>query len=75
MVDYEALAAHIVSLHKAAKDNGYDLWRVIFDPQLQAGLLKTKYGVYLQANIQLSKKRSWVRHDEHYHVDFRVPCQ
>ncbi|WP_390618595.1 penicillin-insensitive murein endopeptidase [Maricurvus nonylphenolicus] len=74
-VDYEALAAHIVSLHKEAKSRGYELWRVIFDPQLQPGLLETQYGEYLQKHIQLSKKRSWVRHDEHYHVDFSVPCR
>ncbi|WP_373034170.1 penicillin-insensitive murein endopeptidase [Sulfurovum sp.] len=74
-IDYEALAAHIYMLHKEAKALGYDLWRVIFDPKLQAGLFKTKYGPYLKKNIQFSKKRSWVRHDEHYHVDFIVPCK
>ncbi|MDH5765520.1 MAG: replication initiation protein, partial [Gammaproteobacteria bacterium] len=26
-------------------------------------------------NIQFSTKRSWVRHDEHYHVDFSIPCK
>ena len=74
-IDYEAMAAHIVTLHKEAKSQGYDLWRVIFDPQLQAGLFKTQYSDYLKANIQFSKKRSWVRHDEHYHVDFLIPCE
>lgn len=74
-IDYEALAAHVVSIHKDAKAQGYDLWRVIFAPELQPHLLKTKYGSYLKANILFSKKRSWVRHDEHYHIDFAVPCQ
>jgi penicillin-insensitive murein DD-endopeptidase len=74
-IDYEAMAAHIVALHKAAKSQGYDLWRVIFDPQLQVGLFNTQYSDYLKANIQFSKKRSWVRHDEHYHVDFLIPCE
>lgn len=74
-IDYVALAAHIVTLHKESKKLGFDLWRVIFDPKLQPKLLKTKYGSYLKANIQFSKKRSWVRHDEHYHVDFLVPCK
>ncbi|QUM88941.1 penicillin-insensitive murein endopeptidase [Moritella sp. 36] len=74
-IDYVALAAHIVTLHKEAKKLGFELWRVIFDPKLQPKLLKTKYGSYLKANIQFSKKRSWVRHDEHYHVDFLVPCK
>lgn len=74
-IDYVALAAHIVTLHKESKKLGFDLWRVIFDPELQPKLLKTKYGNYLKANIQFSKKRSWVRHDEHYHVDFAIPCK
>ncbi len=73
-IDYDALAAHIVSLHKAAVARGVNLWRVIFDPVLQPYLLKTKYGAYLEKHIQFSKKRSWVRHDEHYHVDFKIPC-
>jgi len=74
-IDYEAMAAHIMLLHKSARASGVDLWRVIFDPQLQARLLKTKYAPYLINNIQFSKRRSWVRHDEHYHVDFSIPCK
>ena len=74
-IDYEALAAHIVALHQQAKKQGHDLWRVIFDPQLQPNLFKTKYAAYLKQNIQFSTKRSWVRHDEHYHVDFSIPCK
>ncbi len=74
-IDYTALAAHLVALHKAALAQGHDLWRVIFDPSLQAGLLKTQYADYIRKHIQLSKRRSWVRHDEHYHVDFAIPCK
>jgi len=75
MIDYDALAAHIVALDRAAKSRDHKIWRVIFDPELQAGLFNTRYGDYIQSNIALSKKRSWVRHDEHYHVDFVVPCE
>jgi penicillin-insensitive murein endopeptidase len=74
-IDYEALAAHVVALHKEARSQGYDLWRVIFYPKLQPNLYKTKYAAYLRKNIRFSNKRSWVRHDEHYHVDFLVPCK
>lgn len=73
-IDYEALSAHIAMLHRVAKENEADLRQVIFDPKLQPNLLKTKYGTYLKNHIQFSKKRSWVRHDEHYHIDFDVPC-
>ena len=74
-IDYDALAAHIVVLHRQARRQGYDIWRVIFDPKLQPKLFETKYGAYLKKHIQFSKKRSWVRHDEHYHIDFEVPCE
>lgn len=73
-IDYEAIAAHVVVLHKEAVKRGYELWRVIFDPNLQPHLYNTKYSQYLKENITFSKKRSWVRHDEHYHVDFVIPC-
>ena len=73
-IDFEAMAAHLVELDEIAKEKGFGLWRVIFDPELQPLLLKTKQGDYIRENIKLSSKRSWVRHDEHYHVDFKVPC-
>ncbi|WP_028865643.1 penicillin-insensitive murein endopeptidase [Psychromonas aquimarina] len=74
-IDYNALASHIVELHKESKRLGFDLWRVIFDPELQPNLFTTKHAEYLKQNIQFSKKPSWVRHDEHYHVDFKIPCK
>ena len=74
-IDYEAMAAHLVMLDKQAKKKGYGLWRVIFDPQLQAPLFETQYAEYLKENIQFLNKRSWVRHDEHYHVDFAIICK
>lgn len=74
-IDFEAMAAHIVALHKAAKNHHAKVWRVLFDPKLQPLLFKTSVGGYLKQHITFAKKRSWVRHDEHYHVDFVVPCK
>jgi len=74
-IDYEAMAAHIVALQKASVKHGVEIWRVIFDPKLQPKLFKTRYANFIKNNIQFSKKRSWVRHDEHYHVDFKVKCK
>lgn len=74
-LDFEALGAHIVALHKASKRNDTDLWRVIFDPELQPRLYATKYGNYIKNNVLIPKKRSWVRHDDHYHVDFKIKCK
>lgn len=74
-IDFEALALHLVTLDKSTKALGYQLWRVIFDPKLQPYLFRTQYGKYLKKHIRFSKRRSWVRHDEHYHVDFKIPCK
>jgi penicillin-insensitive murein endopeptidase len=74
-IDFEALGAHIVALHKAALQRGFDLWRVIFDPRLQEKLFATNYGGYIKQHINIPTKKSWVRHDDHYHVDFSMDCQ
>lgn len=74
-IDYEALGAHLVALHKTAQQHGGGIWRVLFDPQLQSFLYKTSHGDYIKKNIKIPIKRSWVRHDEHYHVDFIVECK
>lgn len=73
-IDYDAMASHLVELHKAALQNKVGIWRVIFDPKLQPFLFKTQDGEYLQKHLTFSQKPSWVRHDEHYHVDFIVDC-
>ena len=74
-IDYEALAAHIVALHKAGQKQGVGIWRVIFDPRLTANLYNTRHGTYIKNKIKIPSKASWVRHDEHYHVDFQLECK
>jgi len=72
-IDFESMAVHLLALKKAAEDNGLVIDRVIFDPALQKLLFKTPSGSRLKESMTFSKKRSWVRHDEHYHVDFKIP--
>lgn len=74
-IDYEALAAHIVALHQVAKRHDVQIWRVIFDPKLAPKLYATRYGAYIKQHIAIPTKNSWVRHDEHYHVDFQLSCK
>jgi penicillin-insensitive murein endopeptidase len=38
-------------------------------------LLTSQDGAYLRANIPFMNRQAWVRHDEHYHVDFAFPCR
>ncbi len=74
-IDFEAMAEHIWALHLVAQKKGYGLKRVIFDLKLQKHLFNTKKGKLLKKQVVFSKKKAWVRHDEHYHVDFDIPCK
>ena len=74
-IDVEAMGEHLYQLHRSAEKHGITIWRVIFDPALQPLLHKSVRWPYLRDNLQFSTKPSWVRHDEHYHVDFKVPCE
>jgi penicillin-insensitive murein endopeptidase len=74
-IDFEAITAHLLAIKKAADAKHVKIWRVIFDPKLQPFLKKTKSWLAIKDQIQFSKRKSWVRHDEHYHVDFDIPCK
>jgi penicillin-insensitive murein endopeptidase len=74
-IDFDALAEHLYQLNVAAKEAGSSLSLVIFDDQYVPKLFATKRGDYLKANLPFMKGKPWVRHDEHYHVNFAVPCK
>ena len=74
-IDFEAMAEHLYQLHQAAKAHGSGFSLVIFDTQYLPKLFATRRGPYLQQNLPFMKGKPWVRHDEHYHVDFAVPCK
>jgi penicillin-insensitive murein endopeptidase len=42
---------------------------------LQKHLFATAEGAQLKNLLTFSTKQAWVKHDEHYHVDFDVPCK
>ena len=71
-IDYEAIAVHLTALSNAAERHGVEIERVIFDPVLQPYLFSSSTGKQIKNRLRFSTKRSWVRHDEHYHVDFRL---
>lgn len=75
IIDFDAMAEHLLELKKISDKNGIKIWRVIFDNELQKLLFATKKGSELRKQLQFSTKKPWVRHDEHYHVDFDVPCK
>ena len=74
-LDFEALAEHLYQLDLAAKKFKTPIKLVIFDPRYLARLFSTKRGDYLKANVPFMHGQTWVRHDEHYHVDFSVRCK
>ncbi|MFZ1642579.1 MAG: hypothetical protein WAV07_14340, partial [Candidatus Contendobacter sp.] len=47
---------------------------VIFDNAFQKKLMSTPTGSGLPKILKFSTKKPWVRHDEHYHIDFVFPC-
>lgn len=71
-IDFESIAKHLYQLHLAAAENGTRIGRVIFDLKFQPDLFATKTGKKIRSLMSFSTKRSWVRHDEHYHVDFII---
>ena len=73
-IDFPAMAEHLFQLHLAAKAQGVGIALVIFDTAYLPRLFATPRGAYLQQHLPFMKGRPWVRHDEHYHVDFAVAC-
>ena len=74
-IDYEALAAHIVVLHKRAKESGHDLWRVIFDPELQP--IETCWGVaknHIARNCDFTMKNLIEQLDEGFNKVTPTTC-
>jgi len=74
-IDFEAIADHLYALYSAAKAKGIGIDRVIFEPKFIPRLYQTKRGDFIKSSINFMKGQAWVRHDEHYHVDFAVPCK
>lgn len=74
-IDFEAMTAHILAIKKAAAAKHVKIWRVIFDPKLQSFLHSTRAWPELEGKVRFSSRRSWVRHDDHYHIDFDIPCK
>jgi len=74
-IDFPAIAEHLYELHRAAGRQGIGIALVIFDEAYLPRLLGTARGPYLKQNLKFMKGKPWVRHDEHYHVDFAVGCR
>lgn len=74
-IDFPAIAEHLYQLDVAAKARGVGIALVIFDAPFLPKLFATHRGAYLRQNLTFMKGKPWIRHDEHYHVDFSLPCK
>ena len=74
MIDFEAVGEHLYALAGAGQRMQVPVGRVIFDPRLMEQLFKTRHGAALRA-LPFMRQKPWIRHDEHYHVDFAISCR
>jgi penicillin-insensitive murein endopeptidase len=72
-IDFDAVAAHLSALDRAARKRGTSVELVIFAPELVRVLESDPRRRPLVAKVPFMRGRPWVRHDEHYHVDFAAP--
>lgn len=72
-IDWKAMVDHWLALEAAGKGRGVAIRRIILAPSLQKTLLKkeTRAAAFVK---RFNKRRAWVVHDEHYHIDFSIPA-
>jgi len=73
-IDFAAIVRHLEALERQAREQGGGIARVIFAPDLQDNLARAPGGAALLGRLRFNAGPSWVRHDEHYHVDFDFAC-
>lgn len=74
-IDFGAMAEHLHQLSVAARRYNITIDRVIFDPPLIEKLFSSsRRGAELRNILPFMGARPWVRHDEHYHIDFGLLC-
>lgn len=73
-IDFEALAEHLEALQRAARSHGAGIRLVILDTRYLPLLAQSERGRRLRQSLNFMPRQAWVRHDEHYHIDFEIPC-
>jgi penicillin-insensitive murein endopeptidase len=69
-IDFEIVARHLAALDEAARRHGLVVAKVILAPEYLPLLWATPTGATLKGRLPFMQTPAWVRHDEHYHVDF-----
>lgn len=74
-IDFDAMTEHLYQISIAAHQHGLTIERVIFDRRLMERLFSRPRGEELRRTMPFMKERPWIRHDEHYHIDFQISCR
>ena len=69
-IDFDAVARHLAALDRAATGRRLKIQRVILAPEFLPLLRQTPAGSRLEGRLPFMSTPAWIRHDEHYHVDF-----
>ncbi len=69
-IDFAAIATHLNALHDAAADHGLAIDRVIIAPEYIPLVTAADPTGRVGMHVPFMRSEAWVRHDEHYHVDF-----
>jgi penicillin-insensitive murein endopeptidase len=69
-IDFEIIARHLAALDVASEQHGLVIAKVILAPEYLPLLWATESGAKLRSKLPFMERPAWVRHDEHYHVDF-----
>ena len=72
-IDFPAVAALIRALDREAGVRGGGISLVVLAPDLQDDLERADPGI--TDALRFNRRASWVRHDDHIHVDFAFPCR
>lgn len=72
VIDWKALGDHLLALESAGKAHKVQIERIIITPDFHDSLFRANPRLNRLAPLFM-KKEAWVRHDEHFHVDFRIP--
>ncbi|WP_141733572.1 penicillin-insensitive murein endopeptidase [Oligoflexus tunisiensis] len=72
-IDFNAMALHLQALDEAAQKSGIRIRHVIFEPSYQ-GMLRAA-PAWKKLSFPLYPHKVWIKHDEHYHVEFQIACK
>jgi penicillin-insensitive murein DD-endopeptidase len=71
-IDFSAVAAHLDALATAGAEHGVEIERVIIAPEYITRVRAAVGPDMSLGRVRFMEGEAWVRHDEHYHVDFAL---